>query len=89
MSKGRCAGCGENGPVKAVTAHILSCPDWAALYRQDPSAVLDPGPEHDRWLAEDRKEEKEAAIAGRVAATDDARRAMADRFTARDPLEDW
>jgi hypothetical protein len=68
--------------------HILSCPDWSALYRKDPAAVLGPEQEYERWLRDDAQEEKAADLAGRVADTLDRRAAMHDRFRTVDILED-
>lgn len=86
--KGRCAGCGKTGPKKAVSAHILRCPDWARKYREDPPSALLPEEEYERWLQQDRPGERAAALRERVAETDAHRAAMAARFASRDILED-
>lgn len=86
--QGRCAGCQEAGPLKAVEHHVLQCPKWAALYRADPAAALSPAAEFARWAAEERGGEHEADLARRVADTQDRRRASVARFARRDPLED-
>jgi hypothetical protein len=87
-SQGRCAGCGETGPLKAVVLHVLTCQDWARLYRDDPGRALMPAEEYARWYAEDRAGEKSADLQRRVDDTVQRRAAMSARFTARDPLED-
>jgi hypothetical protein len=82
MPQGRCSGCGETGPHKAVTAHVLQpCPDWVALYHRDPSAALDPVTEYARWVESgERDAERDQARQARVQATDKAREDMAGRF---------
>ena len=85
---GRCAGCGETGPVKAVSFHLLGCPDWAALYVKDRAAALGAAEEYARWLAADAPAEHAAGLAQRVADTQHRRRASIERFRVADPLED-
>jgi hypothetical protein len=89
MAKGRCAGCGEMGTVKAVTEHILApCPKWLELFNTNHYRALDPGAEYRRWFKEERVVEKEQAREDKVTATNAAREAMADRFATRNILED-
>lgn len=77
-AQGRCAGCEDRGPVKVMDWHVSWCPKWAALYRKDPSAVLDAAQEYVRWVAEDRNREHAADLQER---TDDtvARRLESER----------
>jgi hypothetical protein len=35
--------------------HVESCPEFAALFRRDPEAALDPEAEYLRWGAEDAR----------------------------------
>jgi hypothetical protein len=86
MCQGRCAGCGKTGPDKAVAAHTVRCPQFAARFRA--GTALDPRPEYARWKNEEADAEKAAARQAQVGRTDDARAAMAERFRTRDPLED-
>lgn len=88
MCTGRCPGCGETGPHKAILTHTATCEKYAALFREHPERALDPQAEHKRYLAEDRGAEKETALADRVARTQSARSAMAERFRTRDLLEE-
>lgn len=85
---GRCAGCGETGPVKAVSFHLLGCAAWATLYVKDRAAALGASEEHARWLVQDAPAAHAADLAGRVADTQDRRRASIARFRVDDPLED-
>lgn len=61
MTHGRCAGCGFSSPsCKKVQAHVLSCPDYLALYKSNPAAALTPEQEYERWkLEEDSPESRE------------------------------
>jgi hypothetical protein len=86
--QGRCAGCQETGPLKAVEHHVLTCAKWAALYRADPAAVLAPAQEHERWAREERPAEHRADLDRRVSDTQARRRASVARFATVDPLED-
>jgi hypothetical protein len=78
--KGRCAGCGEVGPVARVNAHIRSCRQWAERYRGDPAGTLEPASEYERWQAEDQAAERAAEIAGSIAEVDAYRAGQAERF---------
>jgi hypothetical protein len=71
IPKGRCAGpdCGVTGELSLVKSHVIRCPAWARLYREDRGAALDPGPEYARWLAEDRDQEHAEDLAARTADT--------------------
>jgi len=64
----------------------MKCADFAQLYCKDPASVLDPGPEHARWLAEDRDREHEADLEFRTADTVRRVRASQDRFAPVDLL---
>jgi hypothetical protein len=87
VNQGRCAGCQETGELKAVEWHVLSCPDWARLYRDDPLSALPPGAEFERWRRDERDGERAEDLSARVADTVARRQVMADRFTRRDFLE--
>lgn len=86
--QGRCAGCRENGELKAVLWHVLSCEKWAALYRADPAAALPPAAEYARWRSEEKAAEHGAGLRQRIADTQDRRAASVARFQQADPLED-
>lgn len=85
-AQGRCAGCLETGPVRAVAWHVVQCAAWAALYRKDPVLALDPAAEYARWAAQDRAREHAADLAGRVDDTVRRREESAARFRRRDLL---
>ena len=84
--QGRCAGCAENGELKQVAWHVLSCEKWAALYRGDPAAALPPAQEYARWREQDRADEHAAALRGRIDDTQGRRAASVARFQKADPL---
>lgn len=85
--QGRCAGCRETGPVKAIERHRAGCAAWAALFQQG-KAPLDPAQEHARWLAEDRDAEHAEDLAGRVDDTVRRRLGSVARFEEADLLGD-
>lgn len=91
MSAARCAGCGEVGPCHQVRDHVLRCPAYVALYREQPEKALAPEAEWERWREEDRDAEQSAARSEtleRVFARLDAKReAQFSRWTTRDLLE--
>lgn len=86
--QGRCSGCGETGPDKAIATHTVSCEVFAALYRLSPEQALSPEAEYMRWREQDKAAEQTARVAAKVSDTDARRAAMADRFRTRDILED-
>jgi hypothetical protein len=86
--QGRCAGCQETGPLKKIIAHVMLCPRWAALYREDPAAALMPAQEHARWASADRAAENRAGLESRISDTQARRAASVARFKTVDPLED-
>lgn len=88
MSQGRCSGCGETGPEVAIVIHTVSCPDFAALYREHPDRALLPAREYQRWREQDKAGETAVRVAAKISDTDARRAAMADRFRTRDILED-
>jgi len=53
---GRCAGCGFSDACTKVKTHVLSCPDYLALFLRTPELCLDPAAEHARFKAEDTSE---------------------------------
>jgi hypothetical protein len=67
---------------------VLSCPDWAALYRSKPEAALGPAEEYARWCREERAGEHQEDLQRRIADTQGQRAASVARFKVRDPLED-
>lgn len=86
--QGRCAGCRLADELKKVSWHVMSCPDWAALYRKDPAAALMPAEEYARWYREERTAEHQAGLADRIADTQQRRAASVSRFKVKDPLGD-
>lgn len=86
--QGRCAGCQESGPLRAIEYHVMKCEKWAALYRADPAAALAPAQEQERWAREERAAEHKADLDRRVADTQGRRAASVARFKTTDPLED-
>jgi hypothetical protein len=87
-AQGRCAGCGLTAEVKAADWHVLSCGDYADLYRKDPAAALAPAAEYLRWRESERAAERAADLAQRVGDTKQQRAESVARFARRDPLED-
>jgi hypothetical protein len=85
--QGRCAGCQETGPLKKVTAHVMQCAKWAALYRANREAALMPAEEFARWAAEERAGAHAADLAGRISDTQERRARSIARFKVPDPLE--
>jgi hypothetical protein len=61
MSAGRCAGCGQTDSCKKVELHVLGCPEYLRLYREDPERCLDPAAEYRRYKAQDDTSEARAA----------------------------
>jgi len=49
-----------------MKTHVASCPDYVRLYRSDPAAALDPGPEFERWEKFEQEQEKAAAREDRI-----------------------
>jgi hypothetical protein len=68
MAQGRCAGCGKSdSSAKALNKHIMSCPQYVALFQKDPARALTPEAEYERWQAEDNNPEaREAAREARI-----------------------
>jgi len=60
-AKGRCAGCGKAGALKVIQRHVVACDAYAKAYRDDPT-ILDPEPEHERWIASGDAEAQAADI---------------------------
>jgi hypothetical protein len=85
---GRCAGCGETGSVPRVARHVFRCDKWAALFRHDPALALDPEAEYQRWLAEDKDDEREQRREVVAVQTETRRAAGLTRFRTRDILAD-
>jgi hypothetical protein len=67
---------------------VVSCPDWAELYRKDSGAALLPKPEYDRWRVQERDGERDRRYAGLLSDTRARRAVTADRFRSVDPLGD-
>lgn len=88
MAQGRCAGCGVTGPHKVVTAHMMVCAEYVALFLSDSAKALDPEAEYTRWQNDDKAGERAVARQEQIADTDARRAAMAGRFATKDPLED-
>lgn len=60
MAIGRCSGCGRTEQSKRVQLHVLTCPDYLALYRESPERCLDPEKEQARHRDEDTVEARAA-----------------------------
>jgi hypothetical protein len=88
VSNGRCAGCRRSGELKSIRWHVVICPEWARLYRDDPAAALDPEAEFERWRRADRPAERDADLQVRIADTEARRERSVARFRRTDPLED-
>lgn len=88
MCQGRCAGCGFIAGDGKVRDHQMNCPDFAALYRENPAAIGTVQQEYEKWVAAGRPAAKAAAHARSVAETDARRGAMASRFATKDILDD-
>lgn len=89
MAQGRCAGCGRTGECRAVQEHVMECPDWLRLYREDSARALPPAQELERWKAGDQQAERIVRLDTQIQATDDRRAAGTARFARRkDPLDD-
>ncbi len=58
MAIGRCSGCGRTGQPKKLYPHVLECPDYLALFREDPARCLDPESEQARYRAADTAESR-------------------------------
>lgn len=52
VAQGRCAGCGEEGLLRSLEAHVARCSSYAALFRSDPSRALSPAEEARRVAGE-------------------------------------
>jgi hypothetical protein len=74
--------------LPAVRWHIISCPDWAALYREHPERALSAEDEYARWTREDREEERAVSKVQAMADTDARKAESVQRFKIPDPLED-
>lgn len=46
--------------LRKVTTHVVVCPDYAQLYREDPARALSPEDEYNRWKVEDHSPEARA-----------------------------
>lgn len=60
MPTGRCAGCGYSGSCTKVKMHVLVCPDFLAVFRENPERCLHPAAEYARFKAEDDTSEARA-----------------------------
>lgn len=87
-SKGRCSGCGQVDDLPRTRQHIVSCPDWAALYQRASAQALTPEDEFDRWVRDERDGERAAVRVQAMADTDDRKALSVARFKVPDPLED-
>lgn len=92
MSAGRCAGCGKSSSsCKAIEKHVMTCPEFIALYKADPAAALDPEQEYVRYRDETdhdavRAENRDARLSARIAEVDVQRDKQEARWRKRDPL---
>jgi hypothetical protein len=88
VAAGRCAGCGKTGSACHVSAHIIDCGDWLALYASDPARALDAEAEHERWKADDQQTERDVRREAKTEAGEAARTASLGRFRYVNPLGD-
>jgi hypothetical protein len=95
MAKGRCAGCGKtDSSCKVMDSHVVTCPDFIRVYRENPAKALNPREEFDRWNAEEnspeaRAEAKDLRLTARFAALDQRRMEQSERWQKpKDPLDD-
>jgi hypothetical protein len=68
-----------------MDSHIMTCPAYLEVYKQDPTRALDPRAEFDRWkLDEDSPESravaKDARLAKRFADLDARREVQTERW---------
>lgn len=87
-SKGRCAGCLVVDDLPWVRRHIITCDDWARLYQADSTRALSAEDEYERWVNEDREEERAVHKVQAMADTDARKAKSVQRFNLPDPLED-
>lgn len=86
---GRCEGCGETGSPAKVSAHILECAAWQALYAQDPALALSPADSYQRWQDSGKAGERTARIGAAMALENRLQAAAVARFAKPpDILED-
>jgi hypothetical protein len=77
-----------------MDTHVVTCPDFIALYKSDPSKAINPRQEYDRWSreensAEARAEAKDARLSTRFAELDRRRMEQSERWQKpKDPLDD-
>lgn len=64
-----------------MRSHVRQCEQWQALYASDPGRALDPVAEYQRWLAEDRDDERVTRREDAVADAQQRRAAQQDRFS--------
>lgn len=94
MAAGRCAGCGHTDSSTKVRLHIMTCPDYLALYLSEPDRCLDPEAEHHRYRTEDntseaRADRRDLKLQQRFAEMDRRQSTQVDRWKRpKDLLED-
>lgn len=94
MTAGRCAGCGKvSNSCSQIRTHVLSCPDYIALYKADSAKALDPEAELIRFNAEENSDEARAEAKGerltrRFAELDARRIEQTERWKPKDLLAD-
>jgi hypothetical protein len=89
VAAGRCAGCTKVAPVPAIRIHVVDCPAWQKLYAADPARALEPVAEYQRWLDEDKDDERDQHRERAVAETAERRAAGTVRFAKpKDILDD-
>lgn len=83
MSRGRCSGCGlEDASCSKIRTHVMSCPQYVALFQSEPQRCLDPEDEyvqHKAWLG---SEEGQAAREERREVVTQAARAAGEKRVA-------
>jgi hypothetical protein len=88
VAAGRCAGCGETGSSCKIAGHILTCPDWQALYAADRSRALSPEAEYRRWQDGGRTADRAERLLAVTSDVEGRRTAAALRFRPPDILDD-
>lgn len=87
---GRCAGCGQTDKNPADTReHVRYCVDYARLYAGHPERALEPEQEFERWVREQRDQDRAGRKEAAIGEADRRREEQRRRWeTPRDILED-
>jgi hypothetical protein len=93
MPQGRCAGCGHSDSASKVAQHVLNCPAYLKLFREDPKRCLDPEAEYVRYreyddTSEARAVRRDARLRDRFTEMERLQELARQRWRAKDILED-